>query len=284
MESFTNFIGTIELKNYAGIFYFLIIFLFLFGLVWLRTKSTHTLMSRLWRISHGKSECTDTEIKKILDNRSALMQFRFTTGIPIRLQSQIQPLIQWANKNREDIDDISRCGIFFDLEKPGLKERTIIEKALTILFLPALCFSLFIMLTFSTATALTDKALIKIKESENWILINNETAKRVEYFYLVTHDVVKKNDCENFDDKKNISLTKNDVKLICKVIKEKNEEDIDFIAQTVKEQKIFFPVFSIFFLIPTVLTAMLILKFLRSLTMEGRLRKLVTRPTEDFSI
>lgn len=286
MESFTNFISTIEFKNYTGIFYSLMLFLFLFGLVWLRTKSTHTLMSRLWRISHGKSECTDTEIKGILDNRSALMQFRFTTGIPIRLQSQIQPLIQWANKNREDIDDISRCGIFFDLEKPGLKKKTNIEKALIFLSLPLLCFFLFIMSTFSAATALTDKALVKIKESGNWILINKETAKRVEYFYLIIYDPIKKDDCDNLTDmeKGNISLTQNDIELICKTIKENNEKDIDFINRTVKDQRMFFPIFSLFFLIPTMITAKLILKFLRSLTMEDRLRKLTTIPIEDYSI
>lgn len=286
MESFTNFIGAMEFKNYTGIIYFLILFLFLFGLVWFRTKSAHTLMSRLWRISHGKSECTDIAIKEILDNRSALMQFRFTTGIPIRLQSQIQPLIQWANKNREDIDDISRCGIFFDLEKPGLKNKTNIEKALIFLFLPILCFLLFIMLTFSTATALTDKALVKIKESGNWILINKETARKIEYFYLITYDPIKKDDCDNFSEKEkeNTSLTQNDIELICKTIKENNKKDIDFIARTVNDQKTFFPIFSLFFLVPTVITAKLILKFLRSLTMEDRLRKLTAGPIEDYSI
>lgn len=276
MEPFTYFLSIMDFKNYIGLLFAIVIFLFLSGFVWLRTKSTHTLMSRLWRFSHGKAECTDIEIKKILDNRSALMQFRFTTGIPIRLHSQIQPLIQWANKNHEDIEDIAKCGIFFDLEKPDLKRKTKIEKAFTFLFLPTLCFALFILLTFSTATALTDKALVRIKDSGNWILINKETAKRIDLFYLITYAPIKKEDCDNIDKKgeERFSITTNDMNIICTTTKENNKKDIDFINQTVKEQRIFFPVFAIFFLIFTLITIKLILKFLKSLAMEDRLRKM----------
>lgn len=286
MESFTNFISTIELKNYAGIFYAILLFLFLFGLVWLRTRSTHTLMSRLWKISHGKSECADIEIKEILDGRSALMQFRFTTGIRIRLHSQIKPLIQWANKNHEDIDDIARCGTFFNLEKPDLERKTGIEKALLFIIPPILSFSLFIMFIFSTATALTDQALVNMKESGNWILINKDIARRIDYFYLVNYKAIKKSDCENIteEEKVRISLGEKDMKIICKLLKEQNKIDIDFLNQTVKEQKIFFPIFAFIFLIFTVITAKFILNFFRSLAMESRLKKIANIPIEDFSI
>lgn len=52
------------------------------------------------------------------------MQFRAVTGVRCRTLEDTRRLIAWTIENNEEIGDVARCGLYFDLGKPGLKQAT----------------------------------------------------------------------------------------------------------------------------------------------------------------
>lgn len=254
-------------------------------LVWKRTKSTHSIMSRLWRIFNGKNSSNDSEINEILDTRTALMQFRFTTGIPIRLRTQIKSLILWGKQNEEDLDDIARCGYFFDLEKPELrkipKSTRIVSGFFTLLIL---CICTYVTI-FSIFMASTDRALLKIIASDNLVLLGKDSAKRISFFSTDSFANLSKKNCSISTDKleKSTKLTKNDIILICNSIN--NETELEIIENSVKLQKIVFTPVSLFLCLLIASLYRLLSNMASSKKMEDRLKKreLLTN-SPDFSI
>lgn len=254
-------------------------------LVWKRTKSTHSIMSRLWRIFNGKNSSNDSEINEILDTRTALMQFRFTTGIPIRLRTQIKSLILWGKQNEEDLDDIARCGHFFDLEKPELrkipKSTRMVSGFFTLLFL---CICAYVTI-FSIFMASTDRALLKIIASDNLVLLGKDSAKRISFFSTDTFANLSKKNCSTSTDKleKSTKLTKNDIILICNSIN--NETELELIENSVKLQKIAFTPVSLFLCLLIASLYRLLSNMASSKKMEDRLKKReLLNNSPDFSI
>ncbi|MGX9785662.1 DUF6216 family protein [Janthinobacterium lividum] len=254
-------------------------------LVWKRTKSTHPIMSRLWRIFNGKNSSSDSEINEILDTRTALMQFRFTTGIPIRLRTQIKSLILWGKQNEEDLDDIARCGHFFDLEKPELrkipKSTRIVSGFFTLLIL---CICTYVTI-FSIFMASTDRALLKIIASDNLVLLGKDSAKKISFFNTDSFFSLSKKNCSTSIDEleKLTKLTKNDIILICKSIN--NETELEIIENSVTLQKIVFTPVSLFLCLLIASLYRLLSNMASSKKMEDRLKKreLLTN-SPDFSI
>lgn len=197
--------------------------------IWNRTRSTHSLMSRLWQIFHGKRDCKDAATAAFLDSQAALMQFRFMTGVHARTTSQSHALIEWAKRNNEDMGDIAACGRYFDLEKISLKDelpgaRDHVAKLVIIILccasLTALCVGI-----------LMPKALIVFKESRQHFTLTADHAEP-----LWRGEGISKGQC---DDAKRIAVsgfTSHDAPLICKIL---NEEGIaKYVSQTVFEQRL----------------------------------------------
>jgi hypothetical protein len=56
----------------------------LLGWVCWRTRSTHVVITRIWRLIFGKTAMADREIGKFIENRNRLVTFRFFSGMPVR--------------------------------------------------------------------------------------------------------------------------------------------------------------------------------------------------------
>lgn len=286
MKDFQDFLNIEQILKIQTLPLLTILFIiFIFILIWKRTKSTHSIMSKIWRIFNGKNLSSDSEINKILDTRTALMQFRFTTGIPIRLRTQIEPLILWGKKNEEDLDDIARCGHFFDLEKPELRKipkSTRIVGGVFTLFI--LCICTYVTM-FSIFMASTDRALLKIIASDNLVLLGKDSAKKISFFGAESFTSLSKKNCSTSIDEltKSTKLTKDDIVLICNSINK--ETELEIVENSVKLQKIVFTPVSLFLCILMASLYGLLSNIASSKSMEDRLKKrdsLTNSP--DFSI
>lgn len=146
-------------------------------LIWRRTKSPHTLWTRLWRLFEGKRECSDPAISNFLDAQSALMQFRFTTGISARTPQQAAKLIRWAADHDEDIAAIAGCGPHFDLETCEVKPTNMLPKRWM-----RLAAALFVIVgaTLTTAATLSlplSSAVLQMKVSKTWFFLDPDRVK-----------------------------------------------------------------------------------------------------------
>ncbi|WP_402719706.1 DUF6216 family protein [Janthinobacterium rivuli] len=274
MENKDDFLNIGQVLDVGTITPFLLFICSLFFLVYIRTKSTHSIMSRFWRIFNGNVVYDDVEINKILDSRSALMQFRFTTGIPIRLRKQIGPLIRWTNKNSEDLGDVGKCGHLFDLEIPKLRKLDKKMMAIYIFILPLAFSAFFFTLIPTTYFSVTKRALLKITASENWILLGNDSARRIIFFSSESYTTLDKESCISPDEKTEHStkLEKKDIELICNSINKGNDEK--FIKDSLYTQRIFFAPLSILLLCAITLCCKWAFNFSNWNSMRSRLKKI----------
>ena len=213
------------------------------------------------------------------------MQFRFTTGIPIRLRTQIEPLILWGHKNEEDLDDIARCGYLFDLEKPGLRDIKESNKIRwSIILLVFLSITVYATM-FSILMATTNKALLKIIASENWVLLGDDTAKRISLFNLDSYATLDKENCSagKLEKYTMTKLQKEDVILLCDSIINKTGSKI--IKSSVELQRFVFIPVSLFLFSIAIMLYGFLLNIANSKSMAERLKKrMIQSNSPDYSI
>jgi hypothetical protein len=88
-----------------------------------RTGSSHLVTSRLWQLAIGKREVTQTELSEYLGQRDELMRFRLQTGLrQAGTNQQARRIVSWVNQHDVDIDLVSACGDYFDVEVPAPKK------------------------------------------------------------------------------------------------------------------------------------------------------------------
>lgn len=145
-------------------------------LIWMRTRSTHMLLARLWRLFNGKAECSVPLIKDFLSSHSAVLQFRFMTGLPVRTLQQVESLCSWTAKNNEDIGDVSACGKYFDLERPGLKPMDQLPRRWQLFALLAIAVLLGMGFFLALGGTISDRALLRFNASETWFTLDTISA------------------------------------------------------------------------------------------------------------
>ena len=93
-------------------------------IAWLcwRSGSPHILITRVWRVVHGRTHSAAAADAVWLNERTALMQFRVVTGVRCRTFGDMQRLVRWSREHNEEVGDIARCGSYFDLAQPGLSK------------------------------------------------------------------------------------------------------------------------------------------------------------------
>jgi hypothetical protein len=200
--------------------------------IWRRTRSTHSLMFRLWQLFYGKKECEDASVRSFHAEQSALMQFRFTTGICARTLKHVHLLIGWSKKNEEDIGDIAACGEYFDIEKIELN-----KKALPLRWQNGFkAFLVLILLSVSLISAFcvsVDGAIIQIKASHKWLLLSTDLAKPI----IGSGTGLTPEQCRN-NPLSNTGFDTADATLICGFYQDKNLGE--FLKKTVHSQRIIF--------------------------------------------
>ncbi|MYM69702.1 hypothetical protein GTP45_23070 [Pseudoduganella sp. FT55W] len=173
-----NSLGTIFsalLKGGAG---FSVLILLAAALIWWRTRSGHTILSRIWAFfSLNRGRSTLKFFEQFQEKQAALLQFRFNTGLNVRTLRHMKRVIKWGKKNDEDIGDIKRCGGFFDLEKPGLAESASKIKWWWGVF-PFLLAGLFFNgAVAATVIAVSERALVQLNETKKYMLLSVTDAK-----------------------------------------------------------------------------------------------------------
>lgn len=91
-------------------------------LLWVcwRSGSWHVLLARMWWALHGSKNPEGRVLRAFYWKRTALMRFRWMTGISVRTLNQGKSLVAWCAKNDEEIGDVRACGMYFDNDLPGL--------------------------------------------------------------------------------------------------------------------------------------------------------------------
>jgi hypothetical protein len=209
-------------------------------LVWKRTRSTHSLMVRLWRLFHGKKECKDAVVSKFLDEQAALMEFRFITGVPVRTHKQVHAIIEWTNKNNEDIGDVAACGSYFDIENAELKKEDELPKKLHLFGRLMVAFVLFLAVVFSALTIVLDSAALQIKKSGTFFLLSSEYAKP-----LWSGQRLFKTQCLDSKVPLESPFGVEDTQLICDIFKDEGLSA--YLKKTVTEQRVAATIGMLFF-------------------------------------
>lgn len=195
-----------------------------------RTRSTHVVITRIWRLIYGKTVLDDQEISKFIENRNRLVTFRFFSGIPVRTLAQGKRLIQWSAVNDEEIGDIRACGDLFDLEACRLRVERIPSLHLQLFQLIVLA-GLAGAVTLAGCGLLMDQALLRFKESRTWFWLTDATAVP-----LNGEGLVSKKTCLGDAQPPNpTSFSDNEVSVICKAFGEPDARA--FIERTVAQQR-----------------------------------------------
>lgn len=210
--------------------------------VWRRTRSFHSIMSRLWGLFADRKECDDPTIDSFLKNRSALMQFRFTTGIRASTSEEAHAVINYAKKKRIDPDRIAACGEYFDVTIPSLKDEKYLPKKWGLVFLAVSC----IICSLATCTfllgSLSDNMIVRMKESGTWFALGNDRAKP-----LFGSTALNFSQCTSDHTQlaRQIGFTSGEIDILCK---EKPEEIAKYVKNGLPEQRFAFAyVMGIFF-------------------------------------
>lgn len=176
----------------------------------IRTKSFHIPMMLFWQILNRKNTLQDKHLNDFLGDRNSVMKFRTITGIPVRTKNEMQELIEWSNKNNEDIDDIKRCGNLFNIRKPG--EIKSIKKWHYAALLTGLIISgMTIGLIFGAITI--EKSLFKTKKSQTWFFMTKQ--KSITDFW--SNYEITETSCKNPSQIQS-NFSKEDISIFCQTL------------------------------------------------------------------
>ena len=176
MEIFEGVKGLASLGTALGISSVLLGSILVAWLVWRRTRSTHSLMTRLWARFDRNSKNTDQAIATFLSGQTNLMQFRFTTGVPARTLAQAHKLINWTSAHNENIDAVKACGEYFDIERPGLKEPSKLPGIWTLGPLFTIFITFFVAASLVAVGAIQSSAILRTKDSGLTFLLSKDNA------------------------------------------------------------------------------------------------------------
>lgn len=204
------------------------------GWICWRTRSTHVVITRIWRLVYGKTALADREIGIFIENRSRLVTFRFFSGIPVRTLPQAKRLIHWSAVHDEEIADIRACGDLFDLEACRLREERIPPRPLQL-------FQLILLITLAGTVVLsgyglhTDQALLQFKESKKWFWLSDTAAAP-----LTGKSAVSVKDCpaDTPPHSNSTSFSDDEVSVVCKALRDADTHT--FIEQNVAQQRLLF--------------------------------------------
>lgn len=196
----------------AGISFAGLIILPIGAYAWYRTRSTYMILARLWSIFNGKQECKNLAIKDFLDTQSAILQFRFMTGIHARTLPHVHKMIDWAEKHDEAVADIAACGSYFDLEKPALKPEHQLPRRWTLLLCAMAVSALIFMIFASASLMLPDRAILRMKDTGTLFTLDAVTAQPIT---LHNSDAFRLKDCPASSDYAHPDFVESDIKHIC---------------------------------------------------------------------
>jgi hypothetical protein len=202
-------------------------------LAWHRTRSSHMIMARLWLLFNGNKECKVDYIKNFLEGQSAVLQFRFMTGLRrARTAPQIENLITWTIANNEDMADVAACRRYFDLEKPAPLSRDKLPSKLVMGLTWTAAMVLALGIVLCLGCVIFNRAILTMKDSKTVFTLTEHFAEPIGDGLAI-----QLKDCSVLLAQKETSgFTKSDIEHLCKwaALPETNE----FIADTIQTQRL----------------------------------------------
>ena len=212
-----------------------------------RTGSSLTLLSRLWKLFHGKTNATVPFIKEHLDSQASVMELRFKIGVPARTEQHARRLTAWGADHDESLVDAVRCGPHFDFERPGLKDPSEqpTDKAIagiSMLFL--ICAVMALCFLWMTSA---DRALLKLKPTGTWFSMTAQDVRP-----LFAEGFQLKNCPLALSGKLPLTgFTAADIKLLCDAVREEEPAHLaSYLKQSLASQRGLFGGFMLLFIIP----------------------------------
>ena len=150
----------------------------IFGIIiWWKSGSPFTIWARLWTLFHGKASGGAQDVRTYLDNHTSVLQLRFITNIKARTGRHASRLIKWAEENDENLSDAARCGPYFDIEIPALKEKSGQPRPWQVIVMGIIGAVLAGAALTSTVAILPDRVLIRMNATDTWFLLGTKSAK-----------------------------------------------------------------------------------------------------------
>lgn len=200
-------------------------------LVWKRTRSTHPLMARLWHLLNGRREYKDSIIGQFLEDQTALMEFRFITGVRARTVEQTHAVIDWTRKNNEDIGDVAACGSYFDMEHIALKDKEKLPSKWHFLGNFALILMLLVGVICLVTGVVSDSVGLQMKKSGVFFMLTAEGAEP-----LWSKSSLSKAQCLKANLPPDNPFSADDARIICEIFKDKSFTP--YLKKSLKEQRI----------------------------------------------
>jgi hypothetical protein len=202
--------------------------------VWRRTRSFHPIMSRLWTLFSDRKECDDPTIDSFLKDRSALMQFRFTTGIRAATSDEARAVINFAKDRAIDVDRIAACGEYFDIAVPALKNEEYLPKKWGLILLVISCAVCSVTAFAFFFGSLSDKMIVSMKASGTWFALDANRAKP-----LFGSTALNFTECtsDHIQMARQTGFSPSEIDILCK---EKPEEIATYVKANLPEQRFAF--------------------------------------------
>lgn len=214
-------------------------------LIWRRTKSTHSLMTRIWLWFDRNSKNNDKTISDFLDAQTALMQFRFTTGVPARTLPQAYRLISWIKSNEENIDAIKACGDYFDIELPGLKGEEKLPSRVQQGMLSGVFVILFVFASLALFGAAQSSAFLRTKATG---ILFSLFPDHVVMFWSDEAFTAKQCNEGHSEIRKRTGFNEDEASAVCKLFADGSVKT--YVSENVRSQRVIFPFFSLIFVFP----------------------------------
>lgn len=255
--------------------------------IWIRTRSLHFPLNRLWQLILGTQEIQDPKIKKLVADQNDLMRFRLAFGINVGSMRKCHQLHDWAKAHDVEMQEIGACGPLFDLQQIGLKEKLPSSAARRFLvFLSLAVLGIAIVLMFLMES---ERALVKFKDTGRWFLLDANSAQTL--FPLRAPRVTSEACRQGASVALGTSFSQRELEIICKAFEEdvrnssitsaSNDKSLSvFIKEALRSQRV--PLGSLLILI--VFGGALILRGLLSIDAAEKLRGHLSRDTLSIAV
>ena len=210
----------------------------LLALIWIiwSTQSVHTLRFRAWRLLHGKTEIHDPDIKRFIDERNALMTFRFLSGLKVRTVESARAFARWLHEHNEDVRAVRSAGPYFDPETLQVKTDALPHRWTKRFFFLG-SFMLFLAGIYFGSMVRHDHALLRIISTDTWFGVTSDGFALTNWVGDAQNPMVTIKDCQAGKDKAD-TLAKvglENAKVLCELIT--HPEGAAYLAKSVKDQK-----------------------------------------------
>lgn len=201
-------------------------------LVWQRTKSTHSLMTRLWTLFHGGAKCHERKLGDLFDQQSDLMRFRFIAGVRARTHSQMLKVIEFCQRENENVETIAAVGHHFDLEHVELKKNLPPRWWTYIEFVWSMALAMFCVTL--VVLALQNQALLKMNKSGRLFFLSNDSART----FPAKGAGISRKACVSHEPLANSGFSSEDNVIVCEAFGDKDLSK--YIDESIRSQRYIF--------------------------------------------